>query len=95
MTTTLEKMNAADIRAKSKEELVELAIAFGIEDETKLLQGRPGFSFDGREDHESLWPLILGLVGEGSGKHKVALVHDDHVILEESGALLPVFDEGG
>ena len=34
MTTTLEKMNAADIRAKSKEELVELAIAFGIEDET-------------------------------------------------------------
>ncbi len=34
MTTTLEKMNAADIRAKSKEELVELAVAFGIEDET-------------------------------------------------------------
>ena len=34
MTTTVEKMNAADIRAKSKEELVELATAFGIEDET-------------------------------------------------------------
>ncbi len=34
MTTTLEQMNAADIRAKSKEELVELAIAFGIENET-------------------------------------------------------------
>ena len=34
MTTTLEKMNAADIRAKTREELVELAIAFGIEDET-------------------------------------------------------------
>ena len=34
MTSTLEKMNAADIRAKSKEELVELAVAFGIEDET-------------------------------------------------------------
>ena len=34
MTTTVEKMNAADIRAKTKEELVELAIAFGIEDET-------------------------------------------------------------
>ncbi len=34
MTSTLEKMDAADIRAKSKEELVELAVAFGIEDET-------------------------------------------------------------